>query len=160
MQNPPVPVRTEPSADTDAKAKFAAEQSRQDRQSAVEYTKAVLQLLIGGSGFLSTALVAIIATYKEKPFSQPLMLLPLLASVAAVMCGMVGAQLLFLSKQAFALRWEFIFFGYHGERREDLLKDGVAKQKWGIRVFWLGFILFGAAAVLAAIFFPRWTPAA
>lgn len=33
-----------------------------------------------------------------------LMLLPLLASVAAVMCGMVGAQLLFLSKQTFALR--------------------------------------------------------
>jgi len=82
MQNQP--SRTEPSADTDAKSKFAAEQSRQDRQSAVEYTKAILQLLIGGSGFLSTALVAIIATHKDKPFSQPLMLLPLLASVAAL----------------------------------------------------------------------------
>lgn len=63
--------RTEPSADTDAKSKFAAEQSRQDRQSAVEYTKAILQLLIGGSGLLSTALVAIIATHKDKPFVQP-----------------------------------------------------------------------------------------
>ena len=155
MQNQP--SRTEPSADTDAKSKFAAKQSRQDRQSAVEYTKAILQLLIGGSGFLSTALVAIIATHKDKPFSQPLMLLPLLASVAAVMCGMVGAQLLFLSKQAFALRWEFIFFGYQRDRRENLLNDGMTKQKWGIRFFWLGFILFGVAAVLAAIFFPRYS---
>jgi hypothetical protein len=154
MQNQPVRTQ-QPLADTDARKEFAAEQSRQDRQSAVEYTKAILQLLIGGSGFLSTALVAIIATHKDKPFSQPLMLLPLLASVAAVMCGMVGAQLLFLSKQAFALRWEWVFFGYHGERLEGLLKDGMAKQKWGIKFFWLGFILFGVAAVLAAILFPR-----
>ena len=73
------------------------------------------------------------------------------------MCGMVGAQLLFLSKQAFALRWEFIFFGYQRDRRENLLNDGMTKQKWGIRFFWLGFILFGVAAVLAAIFFPRYS---
>lgn len=152
MQNQPVPI--EPSANTDARSKFAAEQSRQDRQSAVEYTKAILQLLIGGAGFLSTALVAIIATHKDKPFSQPLMLLPLLASVAAVMCGMLGTHLLFLSKQAFALRWEWILFGYNERRRKDLLKHAIAVQKWGIRFFWLGFVLFGVAAVLAAVFFP------
>src|SRR5260370_7313826 len=135
MQNQP--VRTEPSADTDAKSKFGAGQSGQDRQSAVEYTKAILQLLIGGSGFLSTALVAIIATHKDKPFSQPLMLLPLLASVAAVMCGMVGAQLLFLSKQAFALRWEFIFFGYHEERQKHLLITGIPKPQRATSSSWL-----------------------
>jgi hypothetical protein len=77
--------------------------------------------------------------------------------VAAVMCGMVGAQLLFLSKQAFALRWEFVFFDYHRDRRDGLLRDGMAKQKWGINFFWFGFILFGLAAVLAAIFFPRYS---
>lgn len=59
-------------------------------------------------------------------------------------------------KQTFALRWEFIFSGYQRDRREDLLNDGMTKQKWGIRFFWLGFTFFGVAAVLAAIFFPRY----
>ena len=133
----------------EAKLKFAAEQSRQDRQSAVEYMKAVLQLLIGGAGFLSTAFVAIMATNKNAHFSEALVL-PLVASVVAVLWGMLGAHFMFLSKQAFAHRWEGVVFRYPERERNELVSCGKHRQKWGIVFIWLGFVFFAIAATLAA----------
>jgi len=48
-----------------AKLRFAAEQSRLDRQQAVEYVKAVLQLLIGTSGVATTAWLALSGALKD-----------------------------------------------------------------------------------------------
>ena len=48
-----------PAALAAATQEFAAQQSRQDRQNAVEYVKQVFQLLVGAATLLSTILIGL-----------------------------------------------------------------------------------------------------
>jgi hypothetical protein len=138
-------------ADREARLRFAAEQSRLDRQHAVEYVKAVLQLLIGTSGVATTASLALIGALKD-PSLMHRMILPIALYFGAMLCGMMSAHFLFLSKQAFAHRWEGEVFDYPKSGklgREYNANRGVNMQKMGIIWIRLGFAAFGLATAVA-----------
>jgi hypothetical protein len=121
----------------EAKGRFAAEQSRQDRQHAVEYVKAVLQLLMGTSGVAITATLALSGALKDALLIHR-MVFAMALYFATVFMAMLSAYCMFLAKQRFGHRWEGLVFGYPESEREGSIGERKAIAKLWHRLHWGG----------------------
>src|SRR5215470_13669253 len=75
----------------DAYRRFAEERSHRDTASAMEYTKLLIQLLVGGNGFATTALLTLAGALKDQTALTTYLGIPCTGYLAGVVFGVLAA---------------------------------------------------------------------
>jgi len=118
----------------DSLRKFAEARSHYDSNSAVEYTKLLIQLLVGGSGLAVTALLTLAGTLKDQPEFIRYVGFPCICYLAGIVFGALSAFDYARSQRSYAERW---FLRSINEEDQSEIHQKLARKRSNKAKRWL-----------------------
>jgi hypothetical protein len=132
--------------------RFAEERSHRDSASALEYTKLLIQLLVGGNGLASTALLTLAGALKDQSALTTYVGVPCVGYLAGVAFGVLSAFEYANAQRMYSNAWlsrsrqEAKAEDYHRRARLAQLRG----KRWTI-VSLISFIVGSLLAVLVLL---------
>ncbi len=130
--------------------RFAEERSHKDTASTLEYTKLLIQLVVGGSGLAITALLTLAGAIKDQTEFWKYVGIPCIAYIFGVVCGALAAFQYARSQRKFAYAWQQASQG-NREGQDEHAQVAIKFQEKADRWIKGGLLLFIIGSILALV---------